>query len=72
MSWKAPISQGHLVREILALSTADMEGFISRRQNNNNGIVVNLAHLLTSPFESLARYWTSEIVLGDGTFYGSL
>jgi hypothetical protein len=72
MSWKAPISQGHLVRETLALSTADMEGFISRRQNNNNGIVVNLAHLLTSPFESLARYWTSEIVLGDGTFYGSL
>ncbi|KAJ7922915.1 hypothetical protein B0H13DRAFT_1982304, partial [Mycena leptocephala] len=72
MSWKAPISQGHLVRETLALSTADMEGFISRRQNNNNGIIVNLAHLLTSPFESLARYWTSEIVLGDGTFYGSL
>ncbi|KAJ6486144.1 hypothetical protein C8R47DRAFT_530295 [Mycena vitilis] len=68
--WEAPIVQGHLVRETLALAVADMEEIIQARRRPST--LVGVARLLPSPFDVLHRIWWSHVHLGEDEVYGSI
>ncbi|KAJ7109949.1 hypothetical protein C8R44DRAFT_801007 [Mycena epipterygia] len=70
--WTSPILQAHLVHETLALAKIgvnEFDAFLRTRQPQNT--VVNFVQVLKAPFDILRSLWSSQVVLGDDTFFGA-